>query len=143
MKILVIEDSGKHAMAAAMQLEEQHEVDYALSPASAMAAFDAATAQAKPFEVVLCDLMLWSDSPKTLGPNRVGAGEYVLKEEALGWPLALIAVQHGAKYVGVLSDMNHHDGPHAACLEEIHGGKMRPEFDMNGVSRPQFIINGA
>ncbi len=68
-----------------------------------------------PFEVVLCDLLM------PAGAEAQGAeGEkFIGQEMPVGFALALMAVLHGAKYVAVVTNQNHHQHPAAALLDRL------------------------
>lgn len=153
MKILVIDDTKKH-LDAALQTLTGHDVSVCATHDEAikllhvqynedertrlrtkyekdglgwMEACDKSKAETLlPFwDVVLCDLLM------PAGRNAQGSMEFVGKEMAIGWSLALQAVQNGAKFVAVVTDMNHHAHPASAMLDainfsifEINGAKM-------------------
>lgn len=67
------------------------------------------------WDAVLCDLLM------PAGPMAQGEGKkYVGQEMAVGWALALKAAQNGAKYVAVVTDMNHHNHPASAMLDPFN-----------------------
>jgi CheY-like chemotaxis protein len=69
------------------------------------------------WDVVLCDLLM------PAGPMAQGGEgkKYVGQEMAVGWSLALKAAQNGARYVAVVTDMNHHCHPASAMLDDLDG----------------------
>lgn len=66
------------------------------------------------WDVVLCDLLM------PAGTHVEGKGRsYIGQEMPVGWALALLAAKHGAKYVAVVTDTNHHDHPASAMLDDL------------------------
>ena len=86
-----------------------------------------------PFEVVLTDMML-PMSRKTLGPRVYKPDEQV----PYGFTIALKATLRGAKFVAMLTDSNHHEGPLSAALDHL-GEAYYPSQGFV----PNFSINGA
>lgn len=71
----------------------------------------------KPYwDVVLSDLLM------PAGRNAQGndGAKYIGQEMPIGWSLALTAAKHGAKYVAVVTDMNHHHHPASAMLDTLN-----------------------
>ncbi len=68
------------------------------------------------WDVVLCDLMM------PAGENAQGSegSRFVGEEMSVGWSLALSAVMKGAKFVAVITDMNHHNHPASAMLDSLN-----------------------
>lgn len=143
MKILVIDDSQRH-LAAAKQLfttdeltvcdnhdegldllspmydKERKEALQAEYKASGMdwgAARDKACAETLlPYwDVVLCDLLMPAGR-KTQGDEGL---RFAGQEMPVGWSLALVAAKYGARYVAVVTDMNHHHHPASAMLDPL------------------------
>lgn len=143
MKILVIDDMQVH-LAAALQTLAGHDVTVCGSHEEAyqllgtqyasnrkalqeqyeregMDGYDAyqkAQAETKlPYwDAVLSDLLMPAGS---MDQGNKGM-EYVGKEMAVGWSLALLAARMGAKYVAVVTDMNHHNHPASAMLDAFN-----------------------
>lgn len=67
------------------------------------------------WDAVLCDLLM------PAGNNAQGREgyQYVGQEMPVGWALALRAAKAGAKFVAVVTDMNHHDHPASAMLDGL------------------------
>lgn len=64
-----------------------------------------------PFDIVLLDLLM-------PGSKRSQAThQYVGEPIDYGFPLMFLAVSNGAKMVGILTDMGHHDHPLSAALD--------------------------
>jgi len=68
-----------------------------------------------PFDVVLCDLLM----PAGEVEQGVMGRKYVGQEMPVGWALALMAVLQGAKFVMVVTNLNHHLHPAAAMLDRL------------------------
>ncbi len=80
------------------------------TPAKAIASFQ--KLPPVPFDAVLLDLNMPAE--KTASCMAGGEGEV-----PYGFILALRAVQCGVKYVGIITDANHHSGPLTAALDLI------------------------
>lgn len=148
MKILVIDDTQVHLDAAIQQLSEGHDLTVCSSHEEADkllqtryakkwrdcaannerqgmsrdAAYKAASLEEKESEIpywdaVLTDLLMPAGS---MAQGKEGE-EYVGQEMPVGWSLALRAAKMGAKYVAVVTDMDHHHHPASAMLDWING----------------------
>lgn len=75
------------------------------------------------WDAVLCDLLM------PAGRNAQGGEglKYVGQEMPIGWSLAITAALRGAKYVAVVTDMNHHSHPASAMLDSMN----RKVFDLH------------
>jgi len=95
---------------------------------------------ATPFDVVLTDLLMPTGSriqKSKKGNWLADPGEFLGPEMPVGFALALNAVLHGAKYVAVVSDGDHHLDPAMAMLDRLgaykSGVTRTPvRFEMNG-----------
>ncbi len=133
MKILVIDDNQLHLDAAVAQLGKNHEVICAqtFKYGQELLGFTyehGKTTHKHDFDVVLCDLLM--PAPDQMS-SRSGMGG---QEMPIGMFLALIAAKNGAKYVGLLTDTNHHAHPASECLDGVRSwdnwGPAR--YDING-----------
>lgn len=89
------------------------------------------------FDAVLSDLLMPA-SKMTMGNKGM---KYVGQEMPVGFALSLMAVLHGAKYVAVVTDTNHHDHPASAMLDPFAS---RCPHKHDSVGRPtRFVINEA
>ncbi|MCX6787953.1 MAG: hypothetical protein NT108_02175 [Candidatus Kaiserbacteria bacterium] len=137
MRILVVEDNKKHREAAKKQLTEQHDVTIVKSFVIASelllgnegAAREYQNLASVPFDAALLDLNMPAE--KTASCSQVGEGEV-----PYGFILALRAVQCGVKYVGIITDANHHSGPLTAALDLIC-----PAYWHEDGSQPVFRID--
>lgn len=68
------------------------------------------------WDAVLSDLLMPAGSMAQGGEGRRLVGQ----EMAVGWSLALQAAKNGAKYVAVVTDMNHHCHPASAMLDAFN-----------------------
>lgn len=92
------------------------------------------------FDVVMTDLLMPTGSRIQRikkGDRLADPGEFLGSEMPVGFSLALEAVLHGAKYVAVVSDGDHHAHPALAMLDRLgayqSGVQRTPvRFDMNG-----------
>lgn len=115
MKILVIDDTQVH-LTAALQTLQGHDV-------TTCSSHDEATELlykrqgVQYWDAVLCDLLM------PAGKNAQGpeGKKLVGQEMPIGWALVLHAVLSGAKYVAVVTDMNHHNHPASALLDGLGG----------------------
>lgn len=71
-----------------------------------------------PFEAVLSDLLM----PAGREQQGLTGAKYIGQEMPVGFALALMAVLQGARYVAVVTNMNHHDHPAAAMLDRLTSG---------------------
>lgn len=89
------------------------------------------------FDVVLSDLLMPA-SRMTMGDKGM---EYVGQEMPVGFALSLMAAIHGARYIAVVTDTNHHDHPASAMLDTFAS---QCPHEHNTVGVPvRFVINGA
>lgn len=146
MKVLVIDDTQRHLTTATQTLEGEHDVTICASYDEALKlldfqykvelieeclreytddrgfirdGFDDAKRLAEEearlpyWDAVLCDLLMPAGSHNGVCSAHVG------EEMPVGWALALVAAQRGAKFVAVATDMNHHDHPASAMLDRL------------------------
>lgn len=126
MKILVIDDNVIHQDAAKAQLKD-HET-------TVVGTYDAGQELLKvqhEFDAVLVDLLMPASRQQ-----QGGAGmRFMGQEMPVGIFLALLAAKNGAKYVAVLTDVDHHSHPASACFDA---------FNREGENHPTpFTIEGA
>ncbi len=117
MKILVIDDKAIHRHAAHAQLAD-HELTIVGTYDDAVYALShwkAGEIVVGGFDVVLVDLMLPA-SRRTMGPEGM---KFVGQEMPVGTFLVLLAMKLGIKYVGLLTDTNHHNHPASACIDDL------------------------
>ena len=129
MKVLVIDDSTNHQQSARQVLSAEHDL-------TVVGSYDEAAKlinrpynwekdpDFKYWDAVLCDLLMPAGR-NAQGPNGM---KYVGVEMPVGWSLAIQAAIEGAKYVAVVTDMNHHDHPASAMLDSLN----RKIFTING-----------
>lgn len=169
MKILVIDDSANHQKSAQQVLGTLHDLTVVGSHDEALELLETKLDEAKyktlcaqykeqgvkdyyrraadesrlPYwDAVLCDLLM------PAGRNAQGGDglKYVGQEMPVGWSLAITAALRGAKYVAVVTDMNHHHHPASAMLDSmnravfvLHGAKalFTNYVDMVGIEGTQ------
>jgi len=153
MKILVIDDSSNHRQSAQQTLGTDHDLTVVGShdevmrflgnqydkekqsglqeqyEAEGMNSWDAYQkardeSQLPYWDVVLSDLLMPAGKAAQGGPGL----QYVGVEMPVGWSLAITAAISGAKYVAVVTDMDHHHHPASAMLDSMN----RNIFDING-----------
>lgn len=144
LNILVIDDSVNHQQSARQVLGADHDLTVVGSHDEALklletkrdeAKYETLRAQYKEqgvedyyerasaesrlpyWDAVLCDLLM------PAGRNAQGGEglKYVGQEMPIGWSLAITAALRGAKYVAVVTDMNHHHHPASAMLDTMDG----------------------
>lgn len=133
MRILVIEDNQYHQNSAIETLAG-HDLTIAES-------FDKANelmaGRNFNYEVVLTDMMM-PMSALTIAPELFDPEEQV----PYGFVIALKAVLRGAKYVAMVTDLNHHRAAISGALDDIDAafayGVVTPNFEING-ARVMFI----
>ncbi|MDP2736873.1 MAG: hypothetical protein Q8O59_03820 [bacterium] len=115
MKILVIDDSVKNQEAAKKQLSG-HDL-------TVVGSYDEGNnkiSRRNEFEAVLVDLLMPASD---YAQGREGQ-KYVGQEMPIGIFLALSAAFNGgAKYVGLLTDTDHHQHPASACVDALNRGQ--------------------
>lgn len=115
MKILVIDDTHTN-LDAAKQTLAGHELTLAASYDKAYEFLKKLDGDAQPpYDVVLCDLLMPAGTVQQ-GPKGM---KYVGQEMPVGFALALMAVLQGAKYVAVVTNLDHHQHPAAALLDRL------------------------
>jgi CheY-like chemotaxis protein len=85
----------------------------------------------KEIEVVLTDLLMPA-SGMHMGPE---GEKYVGQEMPVGFALVMQAVISGAKFVGVVTDTNHHDHPASAMLDDFKGPYTRFTVESADIGR--------
>ena len=127
MRILVVDDKDIHRQSAYETLSG-HEI-------TVVSSFDEAMEHLRDkekYDAVLSDMRM-PMSRKTLSEAAYRRGELV----DYGFVVALRAALCGAKYIAVVTDVNHHQGAMSAALDYIEA----PHY--KGTLYPNFIINGA
>lgn len=113
--ILVVDDDPNHR-ASAQELSD-HRLTVVGSYAEAIKALESGS-----FDVVLTDLKLPMD-PETLGPGAFELGKLV----EYGMILFLLAAKAGARYVAVVTDLNHHADAFSAAFDRLENHSFRVE----------------
>mgnify|MGYP001580843567 CR=1 FL=1 len=111
--ILVIEDTEKHRESASEQLKEHD-----LSLAKNYGEGEKLLIEGRPYNVLLTDLMMPKGNRETMGPEGI---KYVFDLLPFGFPLAFLAAKKGIPYIGVVTDINHHNHPISAAIDPISG----------------------
>ena len=115
MKILVIDDTRTN-LDAAKQTLAGHELTLAASYDEAYKLLEKPKGETQPpFDVVLCDLLM----PAGAVEQGTEGQKYIGQEMPVGFALAFMAVLQGAKYVAVVTNLNHHQHPAAALLDRL------------------------
>jgi CheY-like chemotaxis protein len=145
MKILVIDDTQRHLAAAQQTLaghyltvcnthDEAIEMlqqaydetkrqslleNYKAAGMDHSKAWDRAREESRlPYwDAVLCDLLMPAGRAAQGGEGL----KFVGQEMPVGWSLALTAARKGARFVAVVTDMNHHHHPASAMLDYLNG----------------------
>lgn len=120
LNILVVDDNKIHLEAAVAQLKDGNNIKVVSDFDEGMRLLEGDYDEnfkrvPHGFEMVLVDLLIPAGQ-HCMGPK---GEKYVGQEMPIGIFLALVAAKNGAKYVGILSDMDHHDHPASACLDGL------------------------
>ena len=126
--ILVVEDNKTHRDAAEKQLEDHNVIlvpafDYAIDYITPKEVYKENEKGKKEwmiethdFDVILTDLLMPQGRGDCMTPANRKMGN---EERAFGFPLAIIGAIQGAKYIGVITQMNHHNHPMAYTFDLI------------------------
>ena len=115
MRILIIDDTRIHLDAARQTLTD-HELTLASTYDEAYRLLEKPKGETTgPFDVVLCDLLMPAGSVE----QGTEGEKYIGHEMPVGFALALMAVLQGARYVAVVTNLNHHQHPAAALLDRL------------------------
>ena len=148
--ILVIEDTPLHQESADDQFLNQHS-NYAFTLAhNYEQAKQLLTSINKPFDIVLTDLMMPKGSRDTMSPKGM---EYIFDQLPYGFPLALLAAKQNVPYIAIVTDINHHDHPMSACIDNLSSAYWSDQsaqsslYKINnsvlGIFHAPFLENGA
>ncbi|PCI29332.1 hypothetical protein COB55_02430 [Candidatus Wolfebacteria bacterium] len=130
LSILVIEDTPKHIDSARSGLAD-HKLTFATGYQAAMSILES-----EKFDVVLTDLKLPMSS-RTLSDQAFKIGELV----PYGLLLMIEAAKQGTEFVGVVTDLGHHDDPFSAAFD--HFGYMIDMWDSKVLMMHAQITDGA
>jgi len=110
MEILVIEDTEMHMQSAREQLSG-HNLEI-------VSAYEAAeiSLQHNQYNVVLTDLMMPKGGNSVMSPKGM---RYIFDLLPYGFPLILLAAKKNVPYIGLVTDVNHHDHPMSACIDPL------------------------
>lgn len=113
LEILVVEDTVEH-IERAKRLQEVHNVTVVGTYKEGVCEIGT-----KQYDVVLTDLFMpWFCFPQYPLSNPERRDE-VTTPQALGYPLAMVALAAGVQYVGIVTDANHHTGAMAASTDDV------------------------
>jgi len=110
--ILVIEDTEKHLQSAKEQF-----IDYTVT-LSENYEDGKKFLETDSYDVLLTDLLMPKGNMETMGQEGM---KYIFDLLPFGFPLALLAAKKGIKYIGIVTDVNHHDHPMSAAIDPISG----------------------
>ena len=113
LEILVIEDTGKHRESARDLLKE-HKLVVLANYEEGQKALESGYH----YNVLLTDLMMPKCGRSTMGPEGM---KYIFDLLPFGFPLAFLAAKIKVPYVGIVTDVNHHDHPMSAAIDPISG----------------------
>lgn len=111
--ILVIEDTEKH-QASALEQFKDHELILARNYEEGRSALESGYH----YNVLLTDLMMPKGSRETMGPEGM---KYIFDLLPFGFPLAFLAAKRKVPYIGIVTDINHHNHPISAAIDPISG----------------------
>lgn len=113
LEVLVVEDTEKH-IERAKKLQEICNVTVVSTYQKGVTEISS-----KQYDVVLTDLFMpWYLFQKYPLESDDQMDE-VRTPQALGYPLAMIALAAGVQYVGIVTDANHHKGAMAASTDDV------------------------
>ncbi len=127
--ILIIEDTKLHKDSAKEQFPNKHIIDqfqkekrpYLLDTADNYEQGKQKIEAMQPdstYHVLLTDLMMPKGGRDTMSAKGM---EYIFDLMPFGFPLALLAAKQNIPYIGIVTDINHHDHPMSACIDPISG----------------------
>lgn len=130
MKILVVEDTELHVQSAREQFTE-HSLDIAW-------AYEAAQDRLlhAQYDVVLTDMMMPKGGEAVMGAKGM---RYIFDLLAYGFPIVLLAAKKNVPYIGLVTDVNHHDHPLSACVDLLSSAY----WDGKTSSESLFTINNS
>lgn len=162
MDILVIEDTKLHQDSAREQFLQKNIIDtlhqqgrsYVLDNADnyeqGKQKLLSMKNQENRYTVVLTDLMVPKGGRDTMSPKGM---EYIFDLMPYGFTLALLAAKLHVPYIGIVTDINHHDHPMSACIDPISGAYWDNDsahaslYNINnsvlGIFHTPFLENGA
>lgn len=111
---LIIEDTELHQQSAINQLFQRKEPYVIAKNYEQGKQF--LTGIEKPFNIVLTDLMMPKGGRDTMSPTGM---EYIFDQLPYGFPLALLAAKQNVPYIAIVTDINHHDHPMSACIDNL------------------------
>ena len=109
--ILVVEDTEKHQSSAQEQFKD-HTLTIAKNYEEGEKLLKAS------YHVLLTDLMMPKGGRKTMGPEGM---KYIFDLLPFGFPLAFLAAKIRIPYIGIVTDINHHNHPISAAIDPISG----------------------
>lgn len=118
--ILVIEDTAKHQESAKEQFKG-HTLTIAKNYEEGKKHLETASIHRR-YHVLLTDLMMPKGGRETMGPEGM---KYIFDLLPFGFPLALLAAKIRIPYIGIVTDVNHHDHPLSAAIDSISGAYWR------------------
>ena len=115
--ILVTEDTEKHQESARENFK-----DHNLAIARNYEEGARLLQSTPPYHVLLTDLMMPKGGTETMGTEGM---KYIFDLLPFGFPLAFLAVKRGIQYIGIVTDVNHHDHPISAAIDPISSAYWR------------------
>lgn len=115
--ILVIEDTDKHQESAREQFKD-HKLVLARNYEEGRSALESGYH----YNVLLTDLMMPKGGSETMGSEGM---KYIFDLLPFGFPLAFLAAKIWTPYIGIVTDVNHHDHPISAAIDPISGAYWR------------------
>jgi len=145
---LIIEDTELHQKSAIDQFFPKR-VSYAIAKNYEEGKQYLTTIE-RPFSIVLTDLMMPKGSRDTMSPKGM---EYIFDQLPYGFPLALLAAKQNVPYIAIVTDINHHDHPMSACIDNLSSAYWSDQsaqsslYKINnsvvGIFHAPFLANGA
>ena len=122
-KILVVEDKPYHQEAARILLPDydltiKEDFDSAID---VLTEDGYARGKRQEFDIVLTDMLM----PQGRGECMGNPDKWRQEEMPFGYPIVLIAAKEGVPFIGVVSDMSHHDHPLVYTLDFLTRDKRK------------------
>jgi len=111
--ILLVEDTEKHQDNAREQFKD-HKLVLARNYEEGKSALESGYH----YNVLLTDLMMPKGGRQTMGSEGM---KYIFDLLPFGFPLAFLAAKIKIPYIGIVTDVNHHDHPISAAIDPISG----------------------
>ena len=114
--ILLIEDTPLHQNSAQLQFENKELYQLTLAHNYEHAKQYLIQSEKSPYDILLTDLMMPKGGRDTMSHKGI---EYIFDLLPYGFPLAFLAAKQNIPYISIVTDINHHDHPMSACIDNL------------------------